>query len=153
MNHVLNFLNLIGVAALAVLCAVQWQANSRLDAQVRQLDQTSMTQKQTIADQQTSLRQNAADLQDLRTRISMSESDLKIAVTQRDRLNDENKQLKSALDQWAAALKARDAEIKHAAALIQNVAAERNDAIHKFNDLADKYNQLVKELNGDQSGK
>ena len=135
MNRFLSIFNCLGVAVLAVLCAVQWQANSRLENNVEQLDKTRIEQSAKIAQQESTLKDDAADLEDLRQRLSMSESELKTAVTQAG-------QLKTALDKWKAAL-------KQAGEQIQKLAGERNEAIQKFNDLADKYNSLVKQMGGE----
>jgi septal ring factor EnvC (AmiA/AmiB activator) len=145
MNRLFSLFNFVGVAALCVLCCVQWQANSRLEANVEQLDQTRIEQSGKIAEQDRTLKNDAADLEDLRQRLSMSESALKTTIADRDRFGAENKQLKAALDKWIAAVKERDAAIKQAGDVIQKLAAERNDAIAKFNELADKYNALVKQ--------
>ena len=135
MNRFLSIFNCLGVGVLAVLCAVQWQANSRLENNVEQLDKTRIEQSAKIAQQESTLKDDAADLEDLRQRLSMSESELKTAVTQAGQLN-------TALDKWKAAL-------KQAGEQIQKLAGERNQAIQKFNDLADKYNSLVKQMGGE----
>ena len=135
MNRFLSIFNCLGVGVLAVLCAVQWKANSRLENNVEQLDKTRIEQSAKIAQQESTLKDDAADLEDLRQRLSMSESELKTAVTQAG-------QLKTALDKWKAAL-------KQAGEQIQKLAGERNEAIQKFNDLADKYNSLVKQMGGE----
>jgi chromosome segregation ATPase len=138
MNRFFSIFNCLGIGALAVLCAIQWRANSRLEHDVQWLDQTRIEQSAKIAEQNRVLKDDAADLEDLRLRLSLSESELAKSVA-------EGIQLKAALAKWAAAVKQRDAAIKQAAEQIQKLAAERNDAIRKFNDLADKYNSLVKQ--------
>jgi septal ring factor EnvC (AmiA/AmiB activator) len=145
MNRFFSLFNFAGVAVLCVLCCVQWNANSRLEDNVEQLDQTRIEQSAKIVEQDRTLKDDAADLEDLRQRLSMSESELKTTMVERDRFAAEDKQLKAALDKWIAAVKERDAAIKQAGDLIQKLAAERNDAIGKFNDLVDKYNALVKQ--------
>src|SRR5579872_3361119 len=136
MNRILGIFNFLGVAVLIVLSAVQWQHNSRLEYSVQQLDKTRIEQAAKITDQEKILKDDAADLEDLRQRLSMSESELKSAIADRDRLAAEDKQLKVALDKWTNAVKERDAAIKQASTLIQKLAGERNDAITKFNALA-----------------
>jgi septal ring factor EnvC (AmiA/AmiB activator) len=145
MNRFFSFFNFVGVAALCVLCCAQWQANSRLEANVERLDQTRIEQSAKIAQQEKTLKDDAADLEDLRERVTMSESELKTTIADRNRFAAEDKLLKAALDKWIAAVKERDAAIKQASDFIQKLAGERNDAIAKFNDLADKYNALVKQ--------
>ena len=138
MRTVMTCVNFVGVFVLAVLLSVQWKANSRLEAENVRLDQMRIEQSAKIADQENTLKQNAADLDDFRQRLSVSESSLKSAIVDRDRLGRLVDQLKTSLDQRKAAVTARDAAI-------QKLATERNDAIAKFNDLADKYNALVKQ--------
>jgi chromosome segregation ATPase len=145
MNRFFLLFNFSGVAVLCMLCCAQWNANSRLEDNVERLDQTRIEQSAKIAEQDRTLKDDAADLEDLRQRLSMSESELKTTMVERDRFAAEDKQLKAALDKWIAAVKERDAAIKQAGDLIQKLATERNDAIAKFNDLADKYNALVKQ--------
>jgi septal ring factor EnvC (AmiA/AmiB activator) len=148
MNRFFSIFNFLGVAAMGVLCCAQWQTNDRLENSVQRLDQTRIEQSAKIADQERTLKDDAADLDDLRQRLSMSESELQTTIAQRDHFAVEDKQLKAALDKWIAAVKERDAALQKAGDLIQKLAAERNDAIVKFNDLADKYNALVKKETG-----
>jgi chromosome segregation ATPase len=143
MNRALSILNFLGIAALAVLCAVQWQANSHLLSNVDQLQHITQDQAAQISDQTITLKQNAEDLTDLRDRLATSESDLAAATGQIAKL-------KSSLDQWMQAVKDRDAALKNAGVLVQSFAAQRNDAIKRFNDLADKYNALVKQVQNGQ---
>lgn len=143
MNRFFLIFNFLGVAVLCVLCAVQWHTNSRLESTVEQLDKTRTEQTAKIAEQETALKDDAADLEDLRQRLSMSESELKTAVAGRDRFAAEGKQLKAALDRWIAAVAARDSALRQAGDQIHKLLNERNDAVQKFNDLAGKYNALV----------
>ena len=145
MNRFFSLFNFLGVAILCLLCSIQWKTNSRLEENVERLDQTRIEQSAKIAEQDRTLKDDAADLEDLRQRLSFSESELKTAISERDRFAAESRQLKAALDKWIVAVKERDAAIKQAGNLIQKLAAERNDAITKFNELADKYNALVKQ--------
>jgi chromosome segregation ATPase len=143
MNRFFLIFNFLGVAVLCVLCAAQWQTNSRLENNVERLDKTRIKQSAKIAEQATTLKDDAADLNDLRQRLSMSESELKDAVAERDRFAAEGRQLKAALDKWMAAVAARDAALRQAGDQIQRLSNERNDAVRKFNDLAEKYNALA----------
>jgi chromosome segregation ATPase len=146
-NRIFPIVNSLGVAILCVMSAAQWQTNSRLENTVEQLDKTRIEQSAKIAEQERTLKDDASDLEDLRQRLSMSESELKTTLVERDRFAAEAKILKTALDKWVAAVKQRDAALTQAGDLIQKLSAERNDAVAKFNDLADKYNAVVKELN------
>jgi chromosome segregation ATPase len=143
MNRFFLVFNFLGVGVLCVLCGVQWQTNSRLENDVERLDQIRIEQSAKVAGQEIMLKEDAADLSDLRQRLSLSESELKNTAAERDRFAAEGKQLKAALDKWMAAVAARDVAIRQAGDEIQKISAERNDAVQKFNDLAGKYNALV----------
>jgi chromosome segregation ATPase len=143
MNRFFLIFNFLGVSLLCVLCAAQWQTNSRLENSVEQFDKTRIEQTAKIAEQKNTLKDDAADLTDLRQRLSMSELELKNAVAERDHFAAEDKQLKTALDNWMAAVAARDAALRQASDQIQKLSNDRNDAVRKFNDLAGKYNALV----------
>lgn len=146
MNRFFSIFNFAGIVAVTLLCAIQWQTNSRLDARAQQLDQTRIEQSAKIDQQTRELKDDAADMEDLRGRLTTCESDLSKTIAERDQLGLENKQLGAALDKWVAAVKARDAALSE-------VLKQRNDAIAKFNDLAGKYNGLVKETEQGQGGK
>jgi septal ring factor EnvC (AmiA/AmiB activator) len=136
MNRLIEYLNLFGIIALAVLCAAQWQTNGQLNHDVERLDQMRIEQTAKIAEQDATLKQTSSDLDDSRQRLSISESALKDAEVKLAVAAAERDQLKANLAKWTAALAARDDAIR-------KLSAERNDAIQKFNDLANKYNALV----------
>jgi len=139
----MNYLNFAGVIALAVLCSFQWQTNSRINLEAQSLQKTTLEQAGKIDEQTRTIKNDAADLDDLRGRLSLSESAL---------ADDEAtiKQLKAAMDKWIAAVAQRDLALKQASGQIQKLATERNEAILKFNDLAGKYNAVVKKAQGGQ---
>src|ERR1700722_18391742 len=118
MNQAFSIFNFLGVIALCVLSAAQWQTNSRLEKRANNLNQTRIEQAATMAEQEKTLKVNATDLDDLRQRLSLSESDLKTTLAERDRLAAEAKTLKAALDKWLAAVKERDAALKQAGDLV-----------------------------------
>jgi septal ring factor EnvC (AmiA/AmiB activator) len=145
-NRFFSIFNFTGIVAVTLLCAIQWEVNSRLEARERELDQTRIEQSAKIDEQTRELRDDAADLEDLRGRLTTCESDLSKAIAQRDQLGLENKQFGAALDKWVAAVKARDAALTE-------VLKQRNDAIAKFNDLAGKYDGLLKQTEDGQGWK
>jgi len=147
MMRIITGSNLVGVLILAVLCAVQWKSDSDLNHEVDRLRQLSADQSAKIDDQEKSLKQDAADLDDLRQRLAVSEDALKDAKDKLTAATAERDQLKAAVDKWTAAVATRDDAIKQADAQIQKLTADRDDAVKKFNDLADKYNDVVKQLN------
>jgi chromosome segregation ATPase len=149
----MKYLNFFGVVATAILCAFQWQLNSRVSLEAQQLDKTRLQQAATIDEQDRTIKSNAADLDDLRMRLSLSETALSEADRKVATDEAELKQLKAALDKWMAAVAERDRALKEVGMDIQKLANERNDAILKFNDLAGKYNAVVKQLNDAQAGR
>src|SRR5271154_2025042 len=77
MSRLLQYVNFVGVVALAVLCFVQWKENSQVNKEAVDLEIKSQEQAGKIADQDKMLKGNAADLDDFRQRLSKSESALK----------------------------------------------------------------------------
>ena len=174
MTRALTAINLIGVLALAALCAVQWRGGNEMAHTIAGLQTTVRHQADTIDQQTKTLAENAADLDEFRQRLSASETLLKdvqrqlVVMTgdrdrvtaERDQLTAEVTALKSALDKWMAAVKADEADIKdrddaiksrdavlhQANDQLQTLAAQRNDAVTKYNDLVNQYNALVKQV-------
>jgi uncharacterized coiled-coil DUF342 family protein len=153
MSRFMQWFNFAGIFALTVLCAFQWRTNLRLNLHVIDLGNTRLQQLAKIAEQDKTIKGEAADLDDFRERLTLSETALKEAeekfnalANERDKLVAERDQLKANLDQWMAAVAARDAALKQANEQVKTLADARNDAVAKFNDLADKYNALVKEV-------
>jgi len=145
MNRVLQWINLLGVLALAGLCAVQWSVNRRLNLTTQSLERTRIEQEAKIAEQANTIRDQAADLDEFRNRVRLSEDALADVEKKLRTLQRERDQLAASLDQWKAAVAQRDVVIKQAAAEIQTAVAERNAAVKQFNDLATKYNAMAKE--------
>jgi len=159
MNRWMTYLNFAGVLVLTVLCMIQWQANSQFNAQLNRANQTRIDQAAKLADEETTLNQNATDLADLRQRLSLAEADLKDVQNKLAASEQQGKdlialrdQLKATLDKWEAAIADRDRALKQAGDQIQTLSSARNQDVAKFNDLADKYNAVVKQLN-DARGK
>ena len=160
MNRLLQYVNLAGIAVLVALSFLQWKANREINLRAIDLEKTRLEQVKKIAAQEKTIRGQAADLDDLRHRVSaldsaLMESDAKVRdlTTVNARLTAEQAQLKTALDQYAAAIKQRDDTIRQANDQLQQLAQQRNDAVIKFNDLAAKYNSLVKDWNQLQAKK
>ena len=148
MKRFFDVFNLLGIGALALLCANQWSANGELGRENDHLETIRLQQAATIQTQAGTIKGQAADLDEFRGRLETAENQLKqlqqhlTAVTaERDQLAAERNTLKSSLDQWMAAVKVRDD-------LIKDVAKQRNDAIAQLKDVVDKYNALVKKQSG-----
>jgi chromosome segregation ATPase len=157
MSRVIQALNLIGILILAGLCWVQWQTNRQVNLEAKQLDKIRLQQVAKIAEQDQAIKGYAADLEDFRQRLTLSEASLKESEekfrqlsAERDKLLAERDQLKLSLDKFTAALAERDAALKKSAEQIQKLSEDRNEAVTKFNDLAEKYNALVKDLEKSQ---
>jgi chromosome segregation ATPase len=158
MNRVFAVFNFFGVLVLCVLCAIQWQVNSRVNRRAISLDEIRQQQATKLADSDKTIRAYTSDLEDLRQRLSLSESQLKELdeklsheIAERNQLAAERDDLKIALGKWMAAVAERDKTINQARDELQKLATERNDAVQKLNDLADKYNKLVKQWNDQQA--
>lgn len=150
MNRFFTTLNFFGVIALAILCGFQWRANGRLDAHVIALNKLSAEQQSKMVDQSRTIQEDAADLDDFRRRLSLSETQLADTRQKLAERNTEYDQIQNTLKKWIQAVADRDAALKQAGQEIQKLAADRNDAIQKFNDLAGKYNAVVQQTSKDQ---
>jgi len=165
MNRAFQIINFLGVVALAVLCAAQWRVNSDLNRQISDLERQRIDLTTQLALRDKRIREDTADLDDFRTRLTMAEGqlrDLQIKLNtakfqnqqltaERTQLIAQRDQLTTALDSWKAAVAARDQAIKQAGDDIKKVVDQRNEAVQKFNDLADKYNAVVKEINNERA--
>jgi uncharacterized protein (DUF3084 family) len=136
MTRFFSTFNFAGVVALAILCALQWRINSRLENRVRALDQLAADQQAKIAEQTQSLKDDAADLDDSHERLSLSEKQLDETLAKLRQREAEVTQLQITLKSWMQAVDARDAALKQAGQEIQQLAAQGNEAIQKYNDLA-----------------
>ncbi len=160
MNRLLQILNLLGVLVLAGLCAAQWQTNRTINAQAETLETTRLAQQAQLTEQAQQIKGQQADLEQLRLRLTAAtgerdtaQAQLKSTTTERDTLaasDQKNKaqlalqadQFQKELDQWQAAVKARDEALAKANAALKQLAADRNATVEKYNDLAKQCNQL-----------
>jgi chromosome segregation ATPase len=150
MSRFFQWLNLVGVVIVAVLCCVQWSLNQRENDAIAKLDQTRRGQAATISGQSQQLKDDAAELTDVRERLDISESarhadEARLTSLQAewDRLVAASEQLKKSLSAWMSACAARDVAIKQANGTIASLSARYVDAVSKYNDLVNKYNHLV----------
>ena len=151
MNNRLNYLNLVGILALAALCVAQWQRDRRLNLDLGRLDQMRLQQAAKIDEQAGQLKGLNEDLSQLKTSLA-SEQSLRSQVEQKvasaenanQQLTLERDQLKAAITNWANAVAVRDERMKEANARIEQLAADLNASIRKYNDLATNRNAAVK---------
>jgi chromosome segregation ATPase len=143
MNRVMQWINFLGVLAVALLCVVQWSVNRRLNLETADLERKQIALNAKVDEQSKTIRDQAADLEEFRTRVQLSEQALADAETKLRALHAERDRLESSRSLYASAVTQRDTVIKKAAAEIQQAWNDRNDAVKKFNDLAMKYNAMV----------
>jgi len=165
MTRILTIFNLVGVIVLAGLCAAQWKVNRQVNQEAIASEQVRIAQVGKLADDNRTIAGYAADLEELRQRLTASEAALKETgdkladktvefnhlQAERDQIAAERDELKGALEKWIVAVAARDAALKQADEQIAKVVADRNTAVMQFNDLARKYNGIVKELNDERA--
>jgi chromosome segregation ATPase len=158
MNRALQYSNLFGVLALAVLCAVQWQHDRRLNLQTIQLEKTRQAQQQKISEQEETARGLSTDLADFKQRFKSEHDDLEDAKRKlRENenaiasLTSDREQLKESITNWTAAVARRDALMKEANGRIEELSTQLNASIQKYNGLATNYNNVVQELNDARS--
>ncbi|MDR3405061.1 MAG: hypothetical protein P4L99_21345 [Chthoniobacter sp.] len=135
---------------MTVLSAVQWQANRSIQLNVVSLQRAQMAQAAKLAEREQKIKDSAADLDSFRERVTQLDTALKEAESKlpgQPADNGQQDQLKKSVDEWTAAVAARDEQIKKANGQLESVAVERNAAVSKFNELAGKYNAVLKELN------
>jgi chromosome segregation ATPase len=153
MNRLVQYLNLLGVLALAALCVVQWQRNRQLNLEVNRLEGVHHEQVQKLAEQEKSLRGLNEDLAHFKEKFGLTHSNWTEAVaslrkteTENIRIVQERDQLKGSISNWSGAVAARDLRLEEANQQIRSLSDKLNDSIHKFNSLATNYNSVVKQL-------
>lgn len=153
MNRFLQWFNLAGVLALAVLCALQWRVNRQLNLDLNAAEKICRQQAARLDDTARRLKGGASDLDGFREQLtrattSLKETEGKLAALDRQlkQLGSERDQLKTSVTGWAAAVAARDAQLKQAGTDLKKIADDRNATVLKFNEVATKHAELVKEL-------
>ncbi len=154
MNRFMQIFNFLGVAALAVLCSIQWRNDSLLNQRIIALERVRLDQIDKIAGLDQSLKDKSTDLEDFRQRLKISEAaeiaearQFADSQTRCAELTGERDQLNTMLDNWIEAVRLRDQRIKADNEQIEKLLRQRKDAADKYNDLADKYNTLVQQVN------
>lgn len=148
------WINLIGVLALAGLCAVQWQRDRRLNLQVNRLEKTRIEQEEKLSEQQKSAAGLAADLARFKDQFKEAHAEavetrgqLRLGEQENAQLLRERDQLKASVTNWAAAVTARDESLREMNERLREAAVRLNESVLKFNDLATNYNASVKRFN------
>ena len=170
----LQWINLFGVLALAILCVVQWQRDRQLNLEVQRLEKARYAQEEKMAEQEKAARGLSADLAQFKQQFQAAHTDLSEArkslrESERDKtqLLNERDQLKTSVTNWTAAVSERDRRLKESGEQLRDLSARLTDsiqkfnelatnhnaAIHRFNELATNYNNVVKDLNELRLGK
>lgn len=159
MNRVLQYVNLGGVLALAVLCAVQWRQNRTLNLSLNAQEKTRQAQEQKLAEQEKSVRGLNDDLARFKEQVPRIHEELnatkdkfRAAEQLGEKVTAERDQLQASLTNWMLAVADRDARIKEANERITEVVGHLNTSVEKFNTLVTNYNNVVKELNEARAG-
>jgi chromosome segregation ATPase len=154
MNRSMPLINLLGVLLLAGLCIAQWQVNRRANLQLIELDRANQAQRVEMAEQEKTIKGQAADLDSFRQQLirahtTLKETETRLATTEKEvrQVSLERDQLRVSVTNWAAAVTARDEKLKGANEELQKLAIDRNEVVGKFNELAENYNSVVKDLN------
>ena len=153
MNRFLQWFNLAGVLALAVLCALQWRVNRQLNLDLNAAEKICQQQAARLDDSEKRLKGGTSDLDGFREQLtrattSLKETEGRLAALDRQmkQLANERDQLKTSVTGWAAAVAARDAQLKQAGTDLKKIADDRNATVLKFNEVATKHADLMKEL-------
>ena len=158
MNRSLQYANLIGVAALAVLCVIQWSANRRVNLEASALEKARQELTSKVEEHEKTIKGQVTDLDTFREQLSLAttslkETETKLAKAGREiaQLETEREQLKASVTNWAAAVTARDERLKEGNERIKQLGEEMNANIRKFNELAETHGKLVKDWNEQQA--
>jgi chromosome segregation ATPase len=150
----LHYVNFVGVLILAGLCVFQWTRDRRLNLELNRLEQTRLEQAARLGEQERTVRDLSADLEEIKKRFAQSQTEigdirqnLRAAENQARQLTVERDQLKTSVTNWAAAVATRDERLKEANTRIRKLSDDLNASINKFNELATNYNVAVKDLN------
>ena len=150
----LSWINLVGVLLIAALCALQWQANRRMNLEVNRLEKERLAQQEKISEQEKAANGLNADLARFKEQFKEAHSDANEARHSLRKLESENAQLLRERDQlrisvtnWATAVSARDESLKEMHGRLRDTAARLNESILKFNELASNHNASIKRFN------
>lgn len=160
MNRTLTWANLFGVAVLAGLCLVQWQANRRLQLEARELRQKAADRSSELTAKKGTLAQQSDALLALREELARCRTNLDQALRQQQTLEAElqaaagiRDELKASVTNWTAAVAQREDQLLQMGERQRQLVEARDEAIAKHNELAGKYRELVGRWNELQSNR
>lgn len=161
MNRRLQFVNLIGVLVLALVCVLQWRRDRALNLELNRNEKTRLEQQGKLAEQEKNLRGLTDDLALFKEQLGRAQAEGGEDRKQLAKLERENQLLAAVRDQlqenvtnWSNAVSTRDQLIAGANENIQTLndrtralTEQLNASIQKLNELATNYNAAVGELN------
>jgi len=140
MRRSLQYANLFGVIALVVVCLLQWQADRRLNLELRRYDQQRNDQAVKIQGLENNLNGLNEDLTQFKGSLTDEHAarlaaEQKLRTTEHDRaqLAQESAQLRGAVSNWVNAVSIRDERLKTANERIQEQGDKLNASILRFN--------------------
>ena len=150
----LGWINLLGVLALAVLCAVQWQRDRRLNLEINLLERGRLAQQEKISEQEKAAAGVSADLARFKEQFKEAHTDANDArkavrdfEQKHEQIIRERDQLRMSVTNWSAAVTARDESLKQANERLRDTTLRLNESILKFNELASNYQTSVQRFN------
>jgi chromosome segregation ATPase len=154
MKQFLSWINLLGIVALAVLCAAQWQRDRRLNLEVNRFEATRLAQERQIKEQTKTAQGLTDDLDHFKKQVQEAHQEAteargKIRQLERDnlQLRSDRQQLQISVTNWAAAVAERDARMKEANGRLRDLSTQLNESVLKFNELASNHNASVLRFN------
>ena len=154
MNRFLQWTNLAGVLVLCAVCIAQWRSSRALNLEINALEKQRIEHTGQLAEQDRTLKRQAADLEEFRDQLSRASTELQTARTRSRDLErelgharSEAEQLKASVAEWAEAVRLRDDRIQEANARITEAADQLKDSVTKYNALASDYNEVVGKYN------
>jgi peptidoglycan hydrolase CwlO-like protein len=153
MNRLLTGFNFLGVAALGVLCFLQWGQISRLRAGAVVAARTIDDRDSALSKEKQAHARAEQDLADTRDRLAAAESAGDSARTRAATAEAKVAALSPQVDHLKSAVAERDKVLAEQQSLVRKIALERNGAITRCNGMVEKYNALVKQSTDADAGR
>jgi chromosome segregation ATPase len=157
-TRALQIINLVGVLALAGLCAFQWRQNRTTNLGLIQTEDARRKLAETVEQQKKDLQARTADLEEFRERLGAMTTQWKageekygLAERRGIQLESERDQLKTSISNWVQAVRVRDEQLQATQGQIKELMADRNQIVAKFNELAERHARLVQDWNAQQA--
>lgn len=150
----LQWLNLAGVLALAVLCVAQWRANRQVNLELQRLESIRLEQAKKLDERDRTIAGHIRDLETLREHLirvtgesKEAQAHLTAARREVEQLAVMRDQLKQSVTNWTQAVSARDERIREHQEQIRELAGRLSQTVARYNELTTNYNSAVALLN------